>query len=178
MGALLFACAYWVLSVFYALLAAITSVLPGNRAMIFIIRFYCRRMLWAMRTFAGIKVNLKGQENLPEGAFIIAAKHHSWGDGFVMFANVPNLSFVTNDGLERIPLLRGILRKLGAIVVDNCGGPEARAALSVAAAKVAAEGVQQDNGDCDCRIPPGKSGRPGSRCVPGAAGGDVRDAQQ
>ena len=140
MGALLFACAYWVLSVFYALLAAITSVLPGNRAMIFIIRFYCRRMLWAMRTFAGIKVNLKGQENLPEGAFIIAAKHHSWGDGFVMFANVPNLSFVTNDGLERIPLLRGILRKLGAIVVDNCGGPEARAALSVAAAKVAAEG--------------------------------------
>jgi 1-acyl-sn-glycerol-3-phosphate acyltransferase len=140
MRSFLFACAYWLLSGFYAILAAIFSIIPGRKSIVFIIRFYCLRMLWAMRVFAGIKVNLQGQERLPQGAFIIAAKHHSWGDGFVMFGNVPNISFVTNDGLEKIPLLRGILRKLGAIVVDNCGGPEARQALSEAAARVAAEG--------------------------------------
>lgn len=135
-----FAVAYWVLSVFYASLAAIVSVLPGRAPLQFVIRFYTRRMLWAMRGVAGIKVELKGQEHLPQGAFIIAAKHHSWGDGFVMFANVDNLAFVTGDHLENIPLLRGILRKLGAIVVDSCGGPEARKALSDRAAAAFAEG--------------------------------------
>jgi 1-acyl-sn-glycerol-3-phosphate acyltransferase len=137
---LIFACAYWVLSVFYALLAALLSLLPGRRALQGVIRFYTVRMLWAMRTFAGIKIDLRGREKLPPGSFIIAAKHHSWGDGFVMFANVPNLSFVTGDHLEDIPLLSGILEKLGAIVVDSCGGSEARKDLSDQAARVAAEG--------------------------------------
>ncbi|MDP3658746.1 1-acyl-sn-glycerol-3-phosphate acyltransferase [Phenylobacterium sp.] len=140
MRSLLFAVAYWWLSLFYAILAAVLSALPGRAPMAWAIRLYTRRMLWAMRVFAGIKVELRGQERLPKGAFIIAAKHHSWGDGFVMFANVDNLAFVTGDHLERVPLLRGILRKLGAIVVDNCGGPEARRALAASAAAAHAEG--------------------------------------
>jgi 1-acyl-sn-glycerol-3-phosphate acyltransferase len=48
--------------------------------------------------------------------------------------------FVTGDHLEKIPLLRGLLHKLGAIVVDSCGGPEARRALSRSAAAANAEG--------------------------------------
>ena len=135
-----FAVAYWVLSVFYATLGAIASVLPGRGPLQFIIRFYTRRMLWAMRAIAGIRIDLKGQERLPSGPFIVAAKHHSWGDGFVMFANIDNLAFVTGDHLEKIPLLRGILKKLGAIVVDSCGGPEARKALSDRASAAFAEG--------------------------------------
>ena len=140
MNSFLFAVAYWWLSAFYAISAAVVSILPGRKPLQGVIRFYCRRMLWALDAAAGIKVNLQGQERLPQGAFIVAAKHHSWGDGFVMFANVPNLSFVTGDHLEKIPLLRGILHKLGAIVVDSCGGPESRKALADAAAIAHAEG--------------------------------------
>ena len=135
-----FACAYWVLSVFYTILAVISSFLPGRKPINAVIRFYCHRMLWAMRALAGIKVELRGQDRLPDGPFIIAAKHHSWGDGFVMFANVDNLSFVTGDHMERFPLVGAILRKFGAIIVDSCGGPEARKALSESAAQVAKEG--------------------------------------
>jgi 1-acyl-sn-glycerol-3-phosphate acyltransferase len=97
-------------------------------------------MLWAMHWVAGIKVEVKGESRLPEGAFIVAAKHHSWGDGFVLFAHVRNLVFVAGDHLERIPLLRGILAKFGAIMVDNCGGPEARRALAEKAAEAHADG--------------------------------------
>jgi 1-acyl-sn-glycerol-3-phosphate acyltransferase len=140
MRSLAFTVVYWALSIFYATLAAVLSALPGRGPMTWAIRLYTRRMLWAMHWVAGIKVEVKGQERLPPGAFIIAAKHHSWGDGFVMFAHVDNLSFVTNNGLEKIPLLKGILQKLGAIVVDNCGGPEARRALTRSAAKANAEG--------------------------------------
>ena len=140
MRSFLFQIAYWVLSIFYATLVAILSLLPGRKPMAFALRLYTWRMLWAMHWIACIKVEVKGKERLPQGAFIIAAKHHSWGDGFVMFAHVENLSFVTNNQLEKIPLLKGILRKFGAIVVDNCGGPEARRALSRSAAQANAEG--------------------------------------
>lgn len=140
MRSALFNAYYWVLSIFYGLSAALSALLPGRRPIAFALRLYSQRMLWALRVFAGVSIELKGQENLPDGAFIIAAKHHSWGDGFVMFANVENLSFVTGDHLERFPLVGAILKKFGAIVVDSCGGPEARKALSQSAAQVAAEG--------------------------------------
>ena len=136
----LFNAYYWVLSIFYGLTAAFLALAPGRGPMTWAIRTYTRRMLWAMDALAGIKIDLRGQDRLPEGAFIIAAKHHSWGDGFVMFANVPNLSFVTGDHMERFPLVGSILRKFGAIIVDSCGGPEARKALSESAAEVAREG--------------------------------------
>ena len=129
-----FAAAYWALSIFYVFAATFLALLPGRKPITWAIRLYSLRMVQALRYVAGIRIDLRGKERLPPGAFIIAAKHHSWGDGFVMFANVDNLSFVTGDHLERFPLLGGILRKLGAIVVDNCGGPEARKALSESAA--------------------------------------------
>jgi len=140
MRSALFNAYYWVLSIFYGLSAALSALLPGRRPVAFALRLYSQRMLWALAFFADVKVQLKGQENLPKGPFIIAAKHHSWGDGFVMFANVDNLSFVTGDHLEKFPLVGAILKKFGAIVVDSCGGPEARKALSQSAAQVAAEG--------------------------------------
>lgn len=140
MRSALFNVYYWVLSIFYGLSAALSALLPGRRPIAFALRLYSQRMIWALRVFAGVRIELKGRENLPDGAFILAAKHHSWGDGFVMFANVDNLSFVTGDHLERFPLVGAILKKFGAIVVDSCGGPEARRALSTSAAQVAAEG--------------------------------------
>ena len=140
MRSALFNAYYWVLSVFYGLSAALAALAPGRDAVTFVLRLYSRRMLATLDALAGVKVQLKGLENLPAGPCIIAAKHHSWGDGFVMFANVDNLSFVTGDHLEKFPLVGAILKKFGAIVVDSCGGPEARAALSKSAAQVAAEG--------------------------------------
>jgi 1-acyl-sn-glycerol-3-phosphate acyltransferase len=135
-----FAVAYWVMSVFYAIACAFAALAPGRGPLSWTLRLYTRRMLWAMHWIAGIKVDVAGMERLPQGAFIIAAKHHSWGDGFVMFAHVENLAFVAGDHMERIPLLRGVLRKFGAIMVDNCGGPEARRALAEKAAAAHADG--------------------------------------
>ena len=83
---------------------------------------------------------MKGQERLPAGAFIIAAKHHSWGDGFILFDAVDNLAFVAGDHMERFPLVGPMLRKFGAILVNNCGGPEARKALAESAAAAHADG--------------------------------------
>jgi 1-acyl-sn-glycerol-3-phosphate acyltransferase len=140
MRAALFSVAYWILSVLYALMAAFAALAPGRKATSWIIRRYVRRMVQAMRILGGVKLEVRGRERLPEGAFIIGAKHQSWGDGFSVYSQFDDLAFVTGDHLERFPLLSNVLKKLGAIVVDNCGGPEARRALSASAAQARAEG--------------------------------------
>ncbi|MFN3230182.1 MAG: 1-acyl-sn-glycerol-3-phosphate acyltransferase, partial [Asticcacaulis sp.] len=82
MGTFLFNLTYWVLSVTYGLMAVLAGLLPGRRPVGWIIQRYTRRMVGAMRLFAGIKLEVRGKARLPEGAFIIGAKHQSWGDGF------------------------------------------------------------------------------------------------
>ena len=132
--------AYWALSIVYCLAAAFAALLPGRRATSWIIRRYVRRMVQAMAVFAGIRLQVRGKERLPKGGFIVASKHQSWGDGFATYDQFDDLAFVTGDHLEKFPLLGTVLRKLGAIVVNSCGGHTARAALKERAADAHKEG--------------------------------------
>lgn len=132
---------YYLLSFFYVLLALPTLAFPGRGATSFVIRSYTRSIRLALRFTAGIRLEVRGREHLPDGPFIIAAKHQSWGDGFMVYPEIDNLAFVTGDHLEKFPFVGGILRKLGAIVIDTCGGGERKA-------KSLAEGMdraRQDN---------------------------------
>ena len=140
MRSLAFNIVYWLLSIVYASAAAFAALAPGRGATSWIIRRYVKRMVQAMRVFAGIRVEARGRERLPTGAFIIASKHQSWGDGFATYDQFDDLAFVTGDHLEKFPLLGTVLRKLGAIVVNNCGGREAREALKHRAADAHAAG--------------------------------------
>ncbi len=128
MRGLLFTIVYYFLSIFYVLASLPFLILPGRGPVSMIIRSYTRAMNWNLRIVAGIRKEVRGRQNLPQGAFVIAAKHQSWGDGFLIYPEVRNLAFVTGDHLERFPLVGGILRKLGAIVIDTCGGGERKAA--------------------------------------------------
>jgi len=128
MRSFLFAASYWLLSILYVLISLPFLAMPGRGTVTAIIRSYTRMMNRALAAFAGIRKEVRGREKLPEGAFVIAAKHQSWGDGFLIYPEVENLAFVTGDHLEKLPLVKGILRKLGAIVIDTCGGGERKAA--------------------------------------------------
>ena len=132
--------AYWTLSIGYGLAAAFAALTPGRDATAWIIRRYVKRMVQAMRLLAGITLEVRGKERLPTGAFIIASKHSSWGDGFATYDQFKDLAFVTGDHLEKFPLLGSVLKKLGAIVVNSCGGREARDSLKHRGADAHAEG--------------------------------------
>lgn len=124
-----FQAAYWLTSVFFALGAVPLLLIPSRRPLMLWILGYTRMMCFWMRVLAGIRIRVAGKEKLPPGACIIAAKHQSWGDGFLTFSQFEDIAFVTGDHLENFPLVGGVLRKMGAIVVDNCGGAHARARL-------------------------------------------------
>jgi len=140
MRSLAFNITFWVFGIFYTLLAAFAALTPGRGRVRRVVRRYVRAMAWAMRVIAGIAIEVRGRERLPDGLFILAPKHASYGDGFSIYAQFDDLAFVTGDHLERFPLMKTVLKKLGAIVVDNCGGPEARRALTRSAADANAEG--------------------------------------
>jgi 1-acyl-sn-glycerol-3-phosphate acyltransferase len=126
---ILFQLAYWLTSVFFALAAVPLLLLPARRPMSAWIRLYSKLMRFWMRAVAGVKVSVKGREHLVDAPVIVAAKHQSWGDGFIMVSEFEDLAMVVGDHLEKYPIVGGILRKMGAIIVDNCGGAHARARL-------------------------------------------------
>ena len=125
---ILFTGAYYVLSFVYVLISLPFLALPGRGPVTLIIRSYTRAINLALHWIGGIKKEVRGREHLPDGAFILAPKHASWGDGYMIYPEIRNLAFVTGDHLERFPLVGGILHKLGAIVIDTCGGGERKAA--------------------------------------------------
>jgi 1-acyl-sn-glycerol-3-phosphate acyltransferase len=130
MRSLAFNISFWLTSAAYVFALAPVSLLPGRTLMRRLIRAYARTIRWQMAHIAGIRVEVRGTERLPQGPFIIAAKHQSYGDGFAMVSHLDDVAFVTGDHLERFPLVGRILQKIGAIVVDNCGGHEARKRLA------------------------------------------------
>ena len=135
-----FIIAYWALNIFYGVLALGAAALPGRKPTTWVIGRYVRRMVWCLRTLAGIRLEVRGSHMRPKGAFIIAAKHQSWGDGFCMYSQFEDLAFVIGAHMGKYPGVPAILRKLGAIIVDNAGGPGARRGLMRDASEVRDQG--------------------------------------
>jgi len=90
------------------------------------LRGYTKTMVWHMRVLTGIKVTVTGHENIPDGPVIIASKHLSYGDGFVLFSQFKDLSFVTGDHITKFLFIKTILGKMNAVIVSSCGGSEVR----------------------------------------------------
>ncbi|MFQ6548811.1 lysophospholipid acyltransferase family protein [Aestuariibius sp. 2305UL40-4] len=126
----LFPIGYWTVSILFGLISIPLLLWPNRKPMAVMLRVYARTMVWLLDTLCGIDFSFRGKENLPKGPFIVAAKHQSWGDGFLQLSQIPDLGFVTNDGLLRYPLLGAIFRKLGAIVIDSAGGQVSRSKIT------------------------------------------------
>lgn len=130
MRSTLFNALYVTVSAVFVFALAPLSLMPGHTAIRAAARAYAKTILFLMRHVAGIKIEMRGTHRLPDGPFLIAAKHQSWGDGYAMVSYFDDLTFVAGDHLERFPLVANILQKLGAIMVDNCGGHKARQRLA------------------------------------------------
>jgi 1-acyl-sn-glycerol-3-phosphate acyltransferase len=138
MRSFFFTVGFWWISVLYVLMAALLALAPGSAGVRWAVKRYSKRMVQLMK-LCGIEPEARGRERLPPAPFIIAPKHSSYGDGFLMYVQFDDVAFVTGDHLERFPLVPKVLEKLGAIVIDNCGGSDARRDLAASFAKAAAD---------------------------------------
>ncbi len=142
MRSFVFNIVFYAMTAFFAVFCALLSLLPGAGAVRWGIRFYTKTMVWLMRHVAGIKIEIRGQHRLPKkGPYILAPKHQSYGDGFVIYSQFKNnLSFVTGNHLEKFMTIKLILQKLGAVVIDSCGGSGALKTLKTQAEQITKEG--------------------------------------
>jgi 1-acyl-sn-glycerol-3-phosphate acyltransferase len=85
---------------------------------------------------------VRGRENLPEGACLVAAKHQSAWDTFALLPLFDDPAVVLKDELKFIPLYGWFCLKFEHILVKRDKGPSALKAMLRAARSRAAEGRQ------------------------------------
>ena len=117
------------------LIAAILGILlvpiPTPVLLRGLLHYWARSVVWGMRWIGGMKVEVRGRQNLPkQGPVLLANKHHSESDGIILAAEIPGIAFVAMQELFRYPLIGAILYRLQMIRVDTCGGGKERENLA------------------------------------------------
>lgn len=120
---LLFNIAFYMLTAVWACLLMATVVLPGRGPVTRGVALYARMVIVLARTVAGIRVEVRGRENLPkDGAAIIVSKHMSDLDPIVTLALLPEMTALAKKELFAIPIIGILLRKLGIVRIDRQSG--------------------------------------------------------
>jgi len=117
---LLFVALFYVWSVIFAL--AITPLLlaPGEW-MLRSLHVWNWGIKLLLRVVCGIRVEVRGHENLPKGGALIAAKHQCMYDVFSQYGPLQHPIFVMKKELAWIPFLAWYAIKMGSIIVDRDG---------------------------------------------------------
>lgn len=84
--------------------------------------FWARVVNGLLFLCAGISYRIEGHENLPQGPFILAAKHQSLWDTSVVLALFDNPCIVIKQELLRVPIYGLFTQVLGMVPVDREGG--------------------------------------------------------
>lgn len=90
-----------------------------------IAKYWCRSNLFMLKWIAGVDTSITGQENIPTGGCIIAAKHQSDWDVFSIFPHTGRPAYIVKKELMRIPFFGWAARSLDCIEVDRKKGAEA-----------------------------------------------------
>jgi 1-acyl-sn-glycerol-3-phosphate acyltransferase len=110
--------------------AAFPSLLLPRRYLMMVAAGWARSALFLMRVTAGLKYEVVGWENVPSGGLMVAAKHQSFWETFVLVMLFPDPVFILKRELTWIPFFGWCLIKLRMIPVDR--GGRARALAQVA----------------------------------------------
>lgn len=113
-----------------------------RQAMLAWLRFWARSVVLLLRLLCGVRVELRGRENIPDGGCVLAAKHQSAFDTVIWLALVPDAAYVLKRELLSIPLFGWLARKAQMIPVDRAGGGAALRAMLRQAVEAVAEGRQ------------------------------------
>ena len=120
--------------IFYVLLTFWTIVM-GLLCIPFLIlpSIYLKKpiRLWIIGIFILLKFicnithEIKGRENIPSYAVLIASKHQSAFETFALFFYLPNAVFIHKKQLFLIPIFGLYLKKINMISIDRKGGATA-----------------------------------------------------
>jgi len=107
---------------------------PGGKSLHLFAKIWARTIIAA----SGVRVNVRGEENLPaDSSMIVASNHQGYFDIFVLMAYLPlHLGWIAKKELYRIPVFSFAMRRYGNIMIDRSNRERARSSLVAAADKI------------------------------------------
>lgn len=138
----LFTAAFFVLTAVMSVVGAPVFLMGSERMAVRYTQVWGRACLVLLRVIVGIRVEVRGRENIPTGAALVAAKHQSAFETFALLPLLPFPAMVMKAELGRIPLFGTYSRTCGMILVDRRKGATALREMAAQAKREAAKGRQ------------------------------------
>ena len=111
-----------------------------RRATIAVSRFWSRGVLALLGGIVGLRYEVRGRENLPDGPVIFAVKHQSAWETIAFALLIPDFAGVYKRELLRIPVYGWYMMRARMIPVDRTAGAGALRKMLRRAREVAAQG--------------------------------------
>jgi 1-acyl-sn-glycerol-3-phosphate acyltransferase len=121
---ILYMIAFYITTALYLLLGSWLLLAPRSWAMAGL-KSHARTCVWLLRWIAGTRMEVRGQERLPQGACLIASKHQSAWDTFALIPLFADPALVMKAELMQIPVYGWFSRKFGMIPIKRETGPSA-----------------------------------------------------
>ena len=137
-----------------AILCLPVLLLPAARVRA-LARWWVGLVLGMLSAVVGLRHQIRGAGNLPEGAAIVAAKHQSAWDTLIFQLILPDAVMVVKRELFAIPFFGWYMRRLGMLSVDRAGGMGALKSLVAEARGAVARGQKIVIFPEGTRTPPG-----------------------
>jgi 1-acyl-sn-glycerol-3-phosphate acyltransferase len=115
-------------TLFWLMVALPTFFMP-YRAVLWIAKTWGRVNLVLLRV-AGIRYEIRGREKIPDGPLIVAAKHQSALETFVLPHLFENFVFIVKRELMWIPIFGWLMAKGRMVPVDRGAGSQALARMA------------------------------------------------
>ncbi len=121
-------------------IVALPALLVSQRAAIWISGLWAIVSLLLLQLIVGLSYEVRGSDNLPKGAAIVAFKHQSAWDTIALWVLLENPAIVLKRSLAMIPVFGWYMRRGKAIIIDREAGAGALKPMVAAARSAVAEG--------------------------------------
>jgi 1-acyl-sn-glycerol-3-phosphate acyltransferase len=129
---LLFNIVFWIGTVVFGVAGLPFLLTPRRTAMRFG-RFWAQAVLAALKSIVGLDGEIRGRENIPPGACLIAMKHQSMWDTLILPPLLGDPAVVIKRELQYVPFYGWYATRAGSIFIDRKGGSAALRRLLSAA---------------------------------------------
>ncbi|KND17785.1 acyl-phosphate glycerol 3-phosphate acyltransferase [Pannonibacter phragmitetus] len=139
---LLFQIAFYLLTLVQMVVYSPFVFLAPRRMAWVVVPFWARVNLALLRWIAGLKVEYRGVENIPQGGFLVASKHQSAWETFALIPFFPDPTYILKRELRWIPIFGWYTAKMKQIPINRGKRSAALAAMMAAAREAIGEGRQ------------------------------------
>ena len=124
------------------MIVGLPLILIGRHGVFFMARLWSGSSLWLLETICGLKVEFRGVENVPQGGYILAAKHESFLETFALLRHARDFAIIYKRQLAWIPLFGLYLVGARQIAIDRSHGRAALTQIVAQAREVLGAGRQ------------------------------------